>query len=90
MGLPKQAVLELTQSMRMLDLRSAASRVKCPVVLLYGEKDKANRKATERLHRRIQQSKLKIVPGAGHELNIEAPEAAAAVVRKLHKTEPGT
>lgn len=84
MGLPKQAVLELTQSMRMLDLRSAASRVKCPVILLCGEKDnKANRKAAERLHRRMPQSKLKIVQGAGHEINIEAPEAAAAVVREL-------
>ena len=83
MGLPKQAVLELTRSMCMLDLRSAASRVKCPVVLLCGEKDKPNRKAAERLHRRMPQSNLKIVPGAGHEVNIEAPEAAAAVVREL-------
>ena len=83
-GLPKQAVLELTKSMRMLDLHSAASWVKCPVILLCGEKDnKANRKAAERLHRRIPQSNLKIVPRAGHEVNIEAPGAAAAVVREM-------
>ena len=80
MGLSKQEVLRLTRSMRTLDLSRGLRRVACPVALVCGEKDAANLKASRQLARLLPQASLHIVPGAGHELNVCAPEALAALL----------
>jgi len=83
MGLSKKDAIALTRSMRKLDLRDGLDRVTCPVTILCGKKDKANREAAETLAERLPQAALRLVPGAGHELNKEAPKEVAAVLREM-------
>nr|WP_288347242.1 hypothetical protein [uncultured Anaerostipes sp.] len=52
----------------------------CPVIIICGEKDTVNLKASKRLAKLLPQAELHIVPGAGHEINKEAPEAIAAIL----------
>ena len=80
MGLSKSDVIRLSHAMRALDLTSQLDRVACPVTVLCGEKDRANLKASKKLSDLLPQATLQIVPGAGHEMNKEAPEIIAAVL----------
>lgn len=82
MGMSKKDVIRLAHSMRSLDFRSGLKDIKCPVTILCGEKDRANLKASRQLAELLSQSKLRIVPGAAHELNKCAPEAIADVWKK--------
>lgn len=58
----------------------AAGRGSCPVAVLCGEKDGANLKASKELGARLPNAALQIVPGAGHAVNKDAPEAIAAAL----------
>jgi pimeloyl-ACP methyl ester carboxylesterase len=82
MGLSKSDVIRLSHSMRSLDLTSQVSRVTCPVMVLCGEKDSANLKASKKLSELLPRATLQIVPGAGHEMNKDAPEIIAAVLNR--------
>ena len=83
MGITKQQLLNFSNSMKSLDLRGSIARVKCPVRILCGEQDKPNRKASEMLHQMLPQSTLRIVPGAGHEMNRETPAAIVEALQDL-------
>lgn len=74
MGIKKKEMIRLSHSMRSLDFTPGLSKVTCPVTILCGEKDKGNRKAAKRLHELLPQSELRIIPGAGHEMN-KSPDA---------------
>ena len=45
-----------------------------------GEKDSANLKASKKLNELLPQATLQIVPGAGHEINKDAPEVIADIL----------
>ena len=79
---PKNDVIRLAHSMRSLDFRSGLKDIKCPVTISAEKKDRANLKASRQLAELLSQSKLRIVPGAAHELNKCAPEAIADVWKK--------
>ena len=80
MGLSKSDTIKLSHSMRSLDFTSRLNRVTCPVTILCGEKDSANIKASKKLDGLLPYATLQIVPGAGHEINKDAPEAIAAIL----------
>ena len=82
MGLSKSDVIGLSHSMRSLDFTSQLSRVTCPVTVLCGEKDSVNLKASKKLSELLPRATLQIVPGAGHEMNKDAPEIIAAVLNR--------
>lgn len=46
------------------------------------KKDSANLKASKKLNELLPQATLQIVPGAGHEINKDAPEAIAAILNR--------
>jgi len=53
-----------------------------PTLLIYGEEDvRAPRGVAEAIHAAIPGSRLMLVPGAGHDVNLEAPEEYDAAVR---------
>ena len=85
-GITKEDMICLTNSMRGLDFTNKLSEVNCPVTILCGEKDRANLKAAKKLVGRLPQAELQIVKGAGHEVNKDAPEAVAAI---LDRRRPG-
>ena len=80
MGLSKSSTIKLAHSMRALDFTAQLSGILCPVNILCGEKDSANLKASKKLNEILPKATLQIVPGAGHEINKDAPEAIAAIL----------
>lgn len=82
MGLSKGAVLRLTRSMQGLDLTGRLGQITCPVTVICGEKDRANQRASQRLASLLPQAELHIIPGAGHEVNRDAPAAIAELLNE--------
>ena len=80
-GLDKQSFLTLCTSMMELDFTTQLKDVRCPVLVLCGEKDSANRKAARELAEKLPSARLQMIPGAGHEVNTGAPAALAAHLR---------
>ena len=68
-----------------LDFREDLGKVSCPVLVLCGERDKANRKAARGLQAGIPGAELAWIPGAGHEANLDAPEALAEALRDFFR-----
>lgn len=83
MGLTKGEVIGLTRSMMDLDFREDLGRITCPALVLCGRRDRANRKAAIGLQKGIPGSALRWVPGAGHAVNVEAPEALAGILAEF-------
>ena len=63
--------------MAQLDLTPGLSALQCPVLLLCGEKDRANKGAALQFQKRLPQAKFVLIPRASHEVNVDAPEALA-------------
>lgn len=83
MGLPKKDVIALTQSMVDLNFKKDLSKVTAPVLVLCGAKDGANMGAARELSQLLSQARLEIVQGAGHEVNVDAPELLAKALSRF-------
>lgn len=81
-GFSKAAFLQLCKTMMSIDFSGELSRITCPTLILCGENDKPNRTACDQLANRLG-TELRLVPRAGHEVNIDAPEALAALLEKF-------
>ena len=88
MGMKKEQVRDLTRSMKDLDFTDRLSAIHCPVTVACGEKDHPNLAAARRLAKRLPNAQLYIVPRAGHELNADAPDTVAEIVRKSCRVSP--
>jgi len=73
-GFEKKDFIDLSKSMLDLDFRADLKRISCPVLIICGEKDGANKKASREMKKQIPGAKLVLIPGAGHEVNRDAPE----------------
>jgi pimeloyl-ACP methyl ester carboxylesterase len=77
------------------DLRAVLPAIAVPTLLIYGAEDiRAPRGVAEALHAAIPGSRLILVPAAGHDVNLEAPEEYDAAIRTFLRTageqaEPG-
>lgn len=81
-GMKKEQVRDLTRSMKDLDFTDRLSTIHCPVTVACGEKDYPNLAAARRLAKYLPNARLYVVPRAGHELNADAPDTVAEIVRK--------
>lgn len=79
MGLSKRNMISLTSSMMELNFTLQLGKIKCPTLVLCGERDKANTKAAQTLAHLIPNARFQTVPGAGHEVNRDAPEVLGKV-----------
>ena len=69
------------------DLRAVLPAISVPTLLIYGAEDvRAPRGIAEALHTAIRGSRLILVPGAGHDVNLEAPQEYDAAVRAFLRT----
>jgi pimeloyl-ACP methyl ester carboxylesterase len=69
------------------DLRTVLPQIAVPTLLIYGEDDvRAPRAVADALHAAIPGSQLMLVPGAGHDVNLEAPDDYDAAVRAFLQT----
>lgn len=80
MGLGKAEMLRLMGSMLDVDLGGRLGEIACPVLVLCGERDRANRRAAEELAGEIAGAELRLIEGAGHEVNTAAPAALAGAL----------
>lgn len=88
MGLRRQDIISLTISMLDIDLREDLRRVSCPVLLLCGERDRANRKAALGLQSELPKAELAWVSGAGHEINADAPQELCKMIKDFYSRYP--
>ncbi len=71
------------------DLRDVLPSVAVPTRLLYGAEDvRAPRPVAEAMHRAVPGSRLVLVPGVGHDVALEAPDAFDAEVRRFLRSVP--
>lgn len=72
----------MARSFAEADLRDVLPRIDVPTLLLYGDNDvRAPLNVAEDLHAAIPTSRLVVLPGVGHLINIEAGERFNAEVR---------
>lgn len=84
-GFGKAGVIALSQSMMDMDFTSELKNIRCPVLLLCGKKDRANRKATVSMSKELVNSKLVYIENAGHEANTDNPQRLAALINGFWK-----
>lgn len=80
-GFSKSQFIQLCGSMEDLDLSEALTGISCPTLILCGSRDRANRRAGAELARLLPGAEFQIVEGAGHEVNRDAPEQLALLLR---------
>ncbi len=83
-GFKKADVISLCGTMAELDFRDSLHNVSCPVLIVCGEKDNANKKASKELERYLSKSSFHELLKTGHEANIESPEELAIVLQNFY------
>lgn len=83
-GFQKNDFIQLCKSMMNLDFTGSIQEVHCPTLIVCGSRDSANKKAALELANFIKNAELKIIEGAGHEVNVEAPEKLADIIRTFY------
>jgi pimeloyl-ACP methyl ester carboxylesterase len=72
------------------DLRDVLPGVSIPTLLLYGDADTRSPPSVAReLHAGIPESRLVMIPGAGHQCNVEAAERFTAEMAGFLRAQPG-
>ncbi len=83
MGFEKIDLIDLSKSMMNLDFRADLKQVFCPVLIVCGEKDRANKKASVEMGEQIPGARLVLIPGSGHEVNKDAPEELGKTIGRF-------
>lgn len=84
MGFKKADVINLCGTMAELDFSDSLHKVSCPVLIVCGEKDNANKKTAKELCHYLNNSNFHELMKTGHEANIEAPEELAIVLQRFY------
>ena len=85
MGMYKADFIKLTKSMMNLNFSEGLKDISCPVLVLCGKKDSANRKASKNLANIVINAKIQIVENAGHEVNINVPRELAGIINNFYE-----
>ena len=83
-GLKKSDFINLCKTMMDLDFSQLLSNITCPVLVICGEKDKANKKASSYLAENLKDAVLKLIKGSGHEVNIDSPDELALEIQNFY------
>ncbi|MBS5316113.1 MAG: alpha/beta fold hydrolase [Clostridiales bacterium] len=79
-GLGKKDCINLIKSMLDLDFQHELQKITCPVFIVCGEKDIANKKASLQLSKQIPNTEITFIKNAGHEVNMEAPKELGQIL----------
>lgn len=82
-GFQKADFVSLCKTTGQLDFSQSVKTLCCPVLLVCGEQDSANKKASKALASILPNAELKEIPGAGHEVNTQAPAALAEILQQF-------
>ena len=83
-GFGKRELIKLCGSMAELDFSASLCKITCPVLVVCGQRDRANGTAAGKLAGMLSHAELRIVGGAGHEVNVDAPEQLAALLAEFY------
>jgi pimeloyl-ACP methyl ester carboxylesterase len=76
--------MSLLEAFAAADLSADLGEVRCPTLVVHGELDeRAPLAVADALHRGIPGSRLVVLPGVGHQVNLEARAETAALVRDV-------
>ena len=81
----KKNTFILGNTMKTLDFSNKVQNIKCPTLVLCGEKDTANIKSAYYLSENIKDAKLKIIKNTGHVVNEENPKELAEILDEYYK-----
>ena len=85
-GADKSQMIRILTELRKVNLTDKIKKIKLPILLVCGSKDKPNLKAAYKLNKLLKGSRLRIIEKGGHTLNSQAPETFAQIIEKfLHK-----
>ncbi len=84
MAFDKKDTFALGSTMKDLDFSGRADQIKCPTLILCGEKDRTNMKSAYYFSRNIQNAELKVIENTGHVVNEESPEALAKILTEYY------
>ena len=85
MGFQKLDFISLCQSMMELNFSYDLKDINCPVLVVCGKKDKANKSASLQLEKLIPNAKTILIPDAGHEVNVDNPVKLGNELDKFFK-----
>ena len=84
MAFDKKATFTLGTSMKDLDFSGRLGELRCPTLILCGEKDGANLKSARFLAGHIPGAELQIIENTGHVVNEENPKALAERLNEFY------
>ena len=84
MAFGKKDTFILGNSMKKLDFSNKLENIKCPTLIICGEKDSANIKSAYYLSENIKNAKLKIIENTGHVVNEEKPKELAKILDEYY------
>lgn len=82
-GFAKTDFIGLCWSMAQLEFTDDLKKIRCKVLAVCGEQDRANKDATLQLAERIQNAEVCIIEGAGHEVNTDNPKKLGEVLGRF-------
>ncbi len=83
-GFTKKDFFTLTSSMKNINLSNNLSIINCKTLVICGEKDVPNRKATIELNKLIKDSKMTYIRNSGHEVNVDEPKQLAKTLKVFY------
>lgn len=87
MGFGKKDFISLSKSMMDLDFQKDLKKINCRVLVLCGEKDKANMSAAIELKQQINHAELELISHAGHEINKDNPVELGKILSNFYRGE---
>ena len=84
MAFDKKDTFILGNSMKKLDFSDKVKNIKCPTLIICGEKDSANIKSAYYLSENIKNAKLEIIKNIGHVVNEENPKELAKILNEYY------
>ena len=85
MAFNKKDTFILGSTMKKIDFSNRVQNIKCPTLVICGEKDSANIKSAHYLAENIKNSKLEIIKNTGHIINEENPKELSKLLIEFWK-----
>ena len=84
MAFDKKNTFALGSSMKNLDFSGRVQKIRCPTLILCGEKDRANIQSARCLSQNIRGAQLQLITQTGHVVNEETPCALAKHLNEFY------
>lgn len=83
-GIEKKDAITLITSMLDLNFENELQKIKCPVIVICGEKDIVNKRIAVKLSQLLVNAEYKEIEKAGHEVNKNNPQQLAEILKEFY------